>query len=662
MKISKLFPKNTLFAFSVWIAIGICLSLSLRIIELVSILQYHSLFDGLIKYGILGWINDLSVLSLLWFILFPVYWFLSKYTKISNTIFLLLFSLLSVIHVLLLQYYAYMLSPLSEFFWIYFPRELFFTIRSANVNYLFPIICCVFALIILFLCYKFLRKIQTKKMVVYCLLIINSFFLLSNIYTYVYFGRIDESQRPYSIMKNKSQYFYKKTAKYFLMGNKTDTLINYNERAELFPNKIFVNKEYPLLSISNYEDVLSSYFYPSNQNPNIVIIIVEGLGERFMGRYKGMELMPFLNSIAAKSLYWKNVFSTSERSYGALSSILASAPYGERGFSFVYEDTTSLSIINLLGEHGYYSTFFYGQPDWFDDAGPYLRRNSINRIEHAYTYTEKYHKIMVDDYFWGYHDKDLVGYLLEVLDSLPPTSRIDIINTGSMHPPFIISEPEKYAAHLQDLIAKNVSDKKDIAFINQYHNYFETIPFTDDALKTLFTGYEKRPNYENTIFIITGDHNMNNIPIEDALDQYHVPLLIFSPRLKKPEIFLSINSHLDIVPTLLSFLQTQHNINMPKLNAFIGKSLDTCKDFRCIQPIPLMNVGRDIEMVYDNYVTFNNQLYQLNENLGATLITNDSLKKSIQKLSKNFIALNNYTYINNRLVPLEVYKSRKQGK
>ena len=645
---------SLLSSYSVWIAMGIILALWLRIIEFLYMLQYHSLFDGLIKYSILGWMNDLSVLSLLLFVLFPVYGLLSKFTKIINIFFLILFSILTVVHVLLVHYYAYMLSPLSESFWIYFPHELFFTVRSANVNYFVPLIYAILSLLLLFLCYKFFLKISPKKLVIYLLLGISAVFLFSNIYTYLYFAKVDESQRPYSILKNKSQYFYKKSAKYFLAGNSKDTLINYEERGKLFPHKIFINKDYPLLSLTNYEDVLSSCFYPTDQYPNIVILIVEGLGERFMGKYKGIELMPFLSGLAEKSLYWKNCVSSTDRSFGAPSAILASAPYGERGGVFAF--TTSLSIINLLSPYGYYSTFFYGQPDWFDDVGPYLRRNKINRIEHAYTFPEKYPKIMVDDYFWGYNDKDLVNYTLEILDSLPHSPRIDIINTGSMHPPFIIRQPEIYADRLKQLTEENVSDPKDRAFIHQYRTYFESVLFTDDALQTLFEGYQQRPNYENTLFIITGDHNMSNIPIENVFDQYHVPLMIFSPRLKKSEIFFSVNSHLDIVPSLLAFLQTHHRIAMPKTSAFIGKSLDTCRHFRCIQPIPLMDGDRKNHIIYDQYLIHNDQFYQLDENLTPYPLTNDSLKKHIQSLSKNFVALNNYIYLNNRLIPLDVYQ------
>ena len=644
-------------AFSKWIIISIVVSFCLRIIEFVSILQYHPFFDGLIQYTFLGWMNDMIIWNLLLLFLFPVYWALFRFTKIANLLFLTLFSILIIIHVLLLQYYAYMLTPLSEFFWVYFPHELIFTVASSNISYGFPIICCISGLLVLFLCYYLLKKIRLKRIFVYFLICVNILFVISYTYAYHYFSKVDEKQLHYSIIKNKSHYFYKKTAKYFLSENRIDTLINDEDRAKLFPHKIFFDKEYPLLSISNYEDVLSSYFHPFNTNPNIVIIIVEGLGERFMGKYRGVELMPFLSSLAEQSLYWKNCIASSERSFGALSSILASAPYGEKGFVFLNQDTTSLSLMDLLAPYGYFSAFYYGQPGWFHNTEPYLRRNSTNRIEHAYTFPEKYPKIMVGDYFWGFNDKDLVARMLEVIDSLPQSSRMDILYTGSMHSPFIISQPEIYAFRLKKLVSENVSNTKDIAFFNQYKTYFETILFADDALRDLFSEYRQRPNYENTIFIITGDHTMSEIPLENLLDQYRTPLLIYSPRLKKAEIFMSINSHLDIAPTLLAFLQTQHNIPMPKSNAFIGKSLDTCKKFRSLQPILMMNGEREIEpIIFDKYLIINDHLYELDEQLVPTPILNDEIKNYMRNFTKNFIALNNYTWINNRLVPLEVYR------
>ena len=45
--------------------------------------------------------------------------------------------------------------------------------------------------------------------------------------------------------------------------------------------------------------------------------------------------------------------------------------------------------------------------------------------------------------------------------------------------------------------------------------------------------YAKRPEYNNTIFIITGDHRLIPIVQKDKLCRFHVAVFNFSPMLKK---------------------------------------------------------------------------------------------------------------------------------
>ncbi|MDL2309331.1 LTA synthase family protein, partial [Bacteroidales bacterium OttesenSCG-928-C03] len=391
--------------------------------------------------------------------------------------------------------------------------------------------------------------------------------------------------------------------------------------------------------------------------PTIVFVLVEGLGDRFIGEYLGAQFMPFLTDLTSKSLYWNNVLSTTERSYGAIPSILASTPYGEKGFAFTDNSLYHLSLINILGKHNYYSTFFYGQPSWFDQAKDFFYRNGADRIEHAYTFPEKYEKIMVDDYFWGYNDKDLVRRTLEVIDSLPPFRRIDFIYTGSMHPPFTISEQKKYDEQI-NTIMKSKSSKKDKDFIAKYRTYFASILFADDALRMLIEGYEQRPGFENTIFVITGDHNMSHIPPENELEKYHVPLIIYSPLIEQPRKFLSFNSHLDIVPTLLSFLSNRWDtVRLPDQNAFIGKILDTCSFFCATQPFVFMTQGRlTTDILFEDYFLFQKDyLYKIDENFDMEPIENDSIKLHMKTLSDDFTSLNRYTCSNNKLIPEQLY-------
>ncbi|MDO1499279.1 hypothetical protein Q2T40_03265 [Winogradskyella maritima] len=79
--------------------------------------------------------------------------------------------------------------------------------------------------------------------------------------------------------------------------NKTQYLaINlYNSSTE--DNTYTSNEEYPLIKNPTVENVLGEYFELKEEKPNIVFIMVEGLGRDFMGEgaeYGGFT--PFLDS------------------------------------------------------------------------------------------------------------------------------------------------------------------------------------------------------------------------------------------------------------------------------------------------------------------------------------------------------------------------------
>ena len=68
----------------------------------------------------------------------------------------------------------------------------------------------------------------------------------------------------------------------------------------------FVDPEYPFLRVDETPDVLGKFFtiHPATP-PNIVFILVEGLGKAFSGpnAYLG-SFTPFLDKLAGESLYW----------------------------------------------------------------------------------------------------------------------------------------------------------------------------------------------------------------------------------------------------------------------------------------------------------------------------------------------------------------------
>jgi hypothetical protein len=265
---------------------------------------------------------------------------------------------------------------------------------------------------------------------------------------------------------------------------------------------------------------------------------------------------------------------------------------------------------------------------------------------------------MVDDYFWGHHDQDLVKYAREVInDALPESPRLDIYFTGTTHSPFIIDREEHYNQRLNNLVKISGLDKQQQKFIQTYNKYVRTLLFADDALRMLFEGYQQQSSFQNTIFIITGDHPMTEIPIENSYQRYRVPIIIYSPMLNQTKQFHSVNSHLDIAPTLLAFLHHNYNMQMPKNNAFIGKTLDTATCFRNLQPVVFMNGNRLItDLLYENYFLLNEKtLFKVSENDQIIRIEDKALKEKMFAMLQNFKRLNYYCCSNNQLIPDTLY-------
>ena len=163
---------------------------------------------------------------------------------------------------------------------------------------------------------------------------------------------------------NKPVYFVGKSIKYLLSS---DDIISTktNEFKKLYPEKDFISKNYPLVYKVDRENELGQYFDDFQGKPNIVILIVEGLNDDFIHEYKGSILMPSLNQLKAKSLYWNRCLTLGERSFAVVPSILGGLPYGDKGFTLQARLPRHLSLVSILKSNDYYTSFYYGQGAWF---------------------------------------------------------------------------------------------------------------------------------------------------------------------------------------------------------------------------------------------------------------------------------------------------------
>lgn len=427
-----------------------------------------------------------------------------------------------------------------------------------------------------------------------------------------------------------------------------------------FAGKRFVTPSIPFVAETDTSNVLGKFFALKENAPNIVIIVVESLSRRLSGPNAQLgSFTPFLDSLASNGLFWSNFISTSERTFQALPSILASAPYGAKGFMDIEKERTYpklLSLPQILKEHGYSSHFYYGGWSSFDHMKPFLNQNGFEFILDDKKFNPEYTRIpsSSDGFSWGYPDDALFNRALVARDSIGHTPTLEVFLTLSMHDPYSPPNTGYWISRLKNHVNKMNPNSTLRQTFRSKAIPLATMLYTDNAIRNLFKGMKQQTGYNNTIFIICGDHNIG-IGSYSLIEKYTVPLIIYSPLLKEHKNFPAVSATADITPTILNLLSSKYAINLPKTTHWLGAPLDTCSTFRCNRFVPFMRVDRTInEMVYDSLFFSEDRVFAIDRNLKLTQINNTNKQKELRALLEEFILLNKFVCENDMLYPINL--------
>lgn len=645
--------KNTHFRFLHLLCLNTITVLVFRLFETLSIQFLYGHVSSLYDSEFVGLLWDMLYTNFILLLLYPIYLLFSSKIKYGMYRWIVFFiAFIAFIHFFILEYYLYQLRPLDIFLFQNSWRELLYTVNTSGKSYIASaVMITVLATIIIGIYRAMLKSSLTKRAILSLplstLIILPVFLLIPRL----------ELNLNKDLIKNKSLHFYGRSIKYFF--NQDDLIADYStqdaEEYQLrFPSHTYSDKQWPLLHTFEKKNVLKPFFNTFDTTPNIVLIIVEGLNDDFIHKYKGVTLMPYLSALRKNSLYWNHCFTLGERSFAAVPSILGSLPYGDIGFTLMDPLPLHTSLVSILNNNDYYTSFFYGQESWFHKKDQFFRYNHIDLIFDKTNFTDKYEKVIVgdDDYFWGYNDRDLFAQYMEVLDTLPKNGRMDVFFTGTSHSPFVISNQAQYDERFDDIIRG--MKEKDRAYFLVYEKYLKSLFFVDDAIAQFIDDFKSMPGYDNTMFIITGDHPMTEVPPANSLKRYHVPLFLFSPKLKTKRVFSGVTSHLDIYETLLSLL-SDYGLSIPSFSTALGNTLNLVNNDIQSQ-LAFMNDNRQIVDYYSNgYYLASNKLFKVAPDLQLKSISNASLLKEMQKQLGIFVKTSRYTSLKDRILPDSLY-------
>lgn len=632
----------------------------LRFFEYFYTGSLHALPDGSFILSLTGLLYDLYLFFIVSAALVIPYlglYFISR--KLANIFYEIIVSIIIAGYMALLHYFAVQQIPLGRDLFGYTLAEINQTVSASGELNLITFISFVIFIGLFLLFARLFRfsKYNNFTLWVFYLLTIVSVFCMSSFL--IPDSKNYKKDLDFYLVNNKLNYFiydncFKETSTTKLQNpNSKSQNLSYNNNQNL----TYISDEYPFLRLEDTKDVLGQFFNKSPEKPNIVIFFVESLSAAFTGKdaYLG-SFTPFLDSLIDHSLYWKNFLSAAGRTFGVTPSVLGSLPFGTHGFlDLGAQAPDHLSLVRLLEENGYYSSFYYGGDPHFDLMDVFYKRQHIDYIIHQKDYGNGYSKFPANSggFSWGYTDRDMFRKSFEIMKKTNKEPRLDIYMTLATHDPFLIPNMDYYIRKFNErmqLLGLAGSEKAN-DYIKDKEKY-ACILYMDDAFRYFFNQYKKRDDFNNTIFIITGDHRMAEIPLISKIDKFHVRLIIYSPLLKQNQVFESVSSHLDITPTLLAFLRDNYQMKFPPKSCWLGQGIDVNKSFRNIHSLAFMWDKNDLFNFLDKeYFINENQLFRLSRDMNIDPINNDTIFARVNARFNKFKELNNYVCQNNKLYP-----------
>ena len=382
-------------------------------------------------------------------------------------------------------------------------------------------------------------------------------------------------------------------------------------------NEPALDPDFPFLRQEQTPDTLGTYFSPTSDGrpPNVVLIVVEGLGRSFSGPQAPLgSFTPFLDELATRSLYFDNFLANQGRTFGVLPTLIGSAPFAEEGFTALGERMPPHpGLFSVLRQQGYNTAFYNGTDTNFDDERGYMQGQQVQTLVDMNNFGAGYQRNPFSA--WGYPDKELVSRVLADNDTLQAPFLM-AMQTISMHTSYEFPDQDVYRKQFEQRLQQLQVPEAQRAGYRASTDIYSTIMYTDEQLRRYFTSVEKTPWYANTIFVVTGDHRLPEIPMGEHVDRYHVPLIVFSPLLKQPKRIRAVSSQLDVTPSLMALLSNTYGLKRPAQTAWLGTGLDMAETFRNTHQLPLKQTKTSApEYLAERWWLHDGKLYELQDGM-----------------------------------------------
>jgi phosphoglycerol transferase MdoB-like AlkP superfamily enzyme len=289
----------------------------------------------------------------------------------------------------------------------------------------------------------------------------------------------------------------------------------------------FTSNEFPSLTFNQ-----ATY---QGKPKNLVIILQESLGARFVGSLGGLPLTPSIDELSSQGWFFENLYATGTRSVRGIEAITTGfTPTPARAVVKLGKSQTNFfTIAELLKRQGYLTQFIYGGESHFDNMRSFFLGNGFSQI------------IDQDDYknpafvaSWGVSDEDLLFRAHDEFTEMHKQGKpfFSLVFSSSNHDPY------------------EFPDNRIELYEQPQYTMHNAVKYADYAVGEFFKKAQKADYWNDTLFLVVADHDSrvggaSLVPIS----RFRIPGLILGGGVeakRDPRVV----SQIDMAPTLLSMI------------------------------------------------------------------------------------------------------------
>ena len=272
----------------------------------------------------------------------------------------------------------------------------------------------------------------------------------------------------------------------------------------------------------------------NTQNPNIIIILLEGCGGVFTEIGGRTDITPNLNKLTKEGIYFTNCYGNSWRTdRGTVCALSGYPSFPTMSVMKIPSKSRSLPNIasTLQKERGYKTSYLYGGDINFTNMRSYLISGGFENLTWMKDYSADEQKTAQ----WGVRDDITFKTLYQMATNAEQPFLIGY-STLSSHVPWDVP-----IHHFDDEV------------INSFY-------YLDQCIGDFINNFRKSKAWKNTLIVMLPDHGIPHNGIDESSSlMNHIPMIWVGGAVKEPRQIDKVCNQTDLPATLLGQLGISHD-------------------------------------------------------------------------------------------------------